>query len=600
MSVVPHERCLIPVIVVLGIISAYFCQAWLTYLFDELLMIASCVSCYLLVIAKDNAAGRFMRRARTAHAQGKHAHKQHEVDREVATLKKLVPESSPTLAERSVATPANACGALVEEDAKKNQLVNKIVAAAKADKLSECEPMMRRLLAMASPTPSYVYGVLISAYAKAGKEREADNWLKALIDAGHGAPKITCFNVLISAYAKKNNLAQAERCINWMSHIGVSPDVVSYNAVISACIGMRDAAKAEEWFERMQSAGIEPNAVSFSSLINACSKADDKLRTERWLDRVPEDVFVNPTAVCFGTLIGASAKVGRIDVAERWLERFIQSGLEPNVISFNILIAACARTGDVQKVETWYNRMQELGVEPDSVTHNGILAAFAQKRDVQRAEEWLCHMDKQGIANVVSYCSVIHICAKTNDVSRAEKWLERLTTESNADDATLPIVRCYNAVIHALSREGRHGAAASWVDKMMAQGYRPTAETFSTSIARLSKRGHAEVAEQWLKRMLNAGVQPDGKTVSFVMRAHLKGKSFDAAQALMERLYPFGLTPNIHVLGKLIQHYEGIGDAEAVGKCQRSSRLLGNFKTISAAGRLSTSAPLDLSDGEED
>ena len=53
---------LIAVTPALAIVVAYFGQDLLTYLFDEVLMVASCLCCFLLMSAKDKAAKQVMRR----------------------------------------------------------------------------------------------------------------------------------------------------------------------------------------------------------------------------------------------------------------------------------------------------------------------------------------------------------------------------------------------------------------------------------------------------------------------------------------------------------------------------------------------------------
>ena len=54
-------------------------------------------------------------------------------------------------------------------------------------------------------------------------------------------------------------------------------------------------------------------------------------------------------------------------------------------------------------------------------TYNALISACARKGDVDRAEFWLKKLLKSNAqADVASYSSVIHACAKANSLRRAE------------------------------------------------------------------------------------------------------------------------------------------------------------------------------------
>merc|ERR1719264_1429618 len=106
---------------------------------------------------------------------------------------------------------------------------------ARARDLAGVEQLAKEMrVAGIQPTVS-CYGVVIDAFAKAGDLAGAERWLADFMDAGLGKqPNTVLVNIAISACAKAGNSSQAEEWFDRMSSLEVEPDDLSYNAVIDA------------------------------------------------------------------------------------------------------------------------------------------------------------------------------------------------------------------------------------------------------------------------------------------------------------------------------------------------------------------------------
>merc|ERR1719412_552560 len=164
------------------------------------------------------------------------------------------------------------------------------------------------------------YGVVIDAFAKAGDSAGAERWLADFMDAGLGnKPNTVLVNIAISACAKAGDSSRAEEWFERMSGLDVEPDELSYNAVINAHARSGNADRAEFWLEQMRKSGCQPNVISFSSVLHACAKSGDKSRAEAWLSRMEEE-GVEPNAICYNVVIHACVKGGHQDRAVQWID----------------------------------------------------------------------------------------------------------------------------------------------------------------------------------------------------------------------------------------------------------------------------------------
>merc|ERR1719235_1731302 len=135
-------------------------------------------------------------------------------------------------------------------------------------------------------------------------------------------------------------------------------------------------------------------------------------------------------------------------------------------------------------------------------------------------------------ANVFSYGSVIHACAKAGEAERAEAWLAemlRCGVKANA-------VTC-NTVINAWAKAGRLDRAEEWVSRLGNMGVKSDVITYNTLVTAYAKKGDTAMAEKWMLTMTEAGHAPNRVTYLAVMQAHSRaGRPRDVERFLSEMM----------------------------------------------------------------
>lgn len=495
-----------------------------------------------------------------------------------------------------------------------------VLSLARQSKLAELSAVMRALLSSSAQPPlsGSTLASALGAYAKAGRLELAASWLEQLSSRSDAT---ACFNALLEACARRHDVASAEAWLGNMKAWGFEPDVVSYNTVLCAGVRVYGPAWAEYLVDRMHASDLEPDRISFSCVLVACSKAEDWTRAERWAELAlggasrndlrrlrAEFARVSFThgfplacsavvrtllrdgarysdagrelARCSG--LGAMPRGGKprdgaapscssasVDEAARLMEAWASEAQaeseRPKVVVFNNLIDAYAKAGRVGDAEALIAKMRSLRVSPDTVSYNAVIKACLRTRDVCRAEGWLVRMEEVGLQPTnVSFAALVHGCVKEGQIERAGTWLRRLDA---ATEDILPVVNCYNAVIHAWTRQGTIGRALSLADEMSTLGVPLAIETFAVPVRQLAMQGNFVEAEAWLDRMRKVGLR-DRRCQLAIVRGHLRVCNFEGAQDFVMRMCSDGVWPGDQIFGALLQHLEKREDSNGRARYQ--------------------------------
>jgi len=95
-----------------------------------------------------------------------------------------------------------------------NSLVGKLQAAAAGGDVRLAEDIMRNMWQTCLKPTACCYGALISACTKLGDVHGAERWLEELTTSNLGTPNTISVNIVLSAFAKRGDLTQAEACSN--------------------------------------------------------------------------------------------------------------------------------------------------------------------------------------------------------------------------------------------------------------------------------------------------------------------------------------------------------------------------------------------------
>ena len=271
----------------------------------------------------------------------------------------------------------------------------------------------------------------------------------------------------------------------------------------------------------------------------------------------------------------------------------------PDVCSYNSVINAYAHgkvSGASDHAHRLMTRMDEKGIEPNAITWNTLLRCLLKEvkdakstkvseEKVEDATSIISNMEDLGLANTISYNTVISILSKSklpDAAERSEVWLNRMIDQfaKTGNEKIQPDTTSFNSVIHTYANTNRFSAGAPQ------QAIANPNQLFAS----------AKMAEKTLDRMEksfksgeNDQVKPDVVSYSAVINAYAKAAKFDGECATiamdilnrMLKMYEEGnkdVKPNKRTYTSVINAFARSGEAEA------ADNLLTQMKEYYALG----------------
>lgn len=346
-------------------------------------------------------------------------------------------------------------------------------------------------------------------------------------------------------------------------YYAAKPDIVSYNSVMYAyayAFNQSDDYDSTEEvlriFNRLQELSktdrnVQPNVVTLNILIRCFAKSGDADRARKMLDDM-EIAYqsgvrvMGPNTLTFNTVIDAFAKSKRPDEAEEILKRMMlisreeperEDEIKADTISFNSVLhawQASGRQGAALRSQQLLDHMNKLyhagnnNVKPDAYSYAATMSAWSNDRrhpdSLEKTMELLHKMqnlcalgDVDFCPNTVAYTAVINALARSGREGAADQaydillQLDKQFMEGNEE--LKPDFICYSAVIDALAKSEDEDAGNRALDllnhmvtlvEMGCDDMRPNSQVYLSVISALGKskaRGAADAAQKVLNEM---------------------------------------------------------------------------------------------------
>ncbi|CAJ1334936.1 unnamed protein product [Effrenium voratum] len=355
-------------------------------------------------------------------------------------------------------------------------------------------------------------------------------------------------NAVLTACAKKGG--SADDVLNEMQKAQALVDTVSFNIAINACAQRGDPELAKQWLDRLDAATLQPDTVSYNGLLKACARANRADRSESWMREMGRR-SLRASVQSFGSLLDACAKAGQLQRAERWLREMQRSRLQPNQHCYTSLLSGAAKQGDVHRAEGWMRAMEEDGLA-DAVSYGSMLKACGSSGS-EKAEWWFQQMLQSGVrANTIMLCSLLDAFAARGDVRSAERWLSPPPSDLQLD---LP---CYGAMLKACANAGDVEAAERWLQRLLGSGLEPNSTVFNSLLHACARSSQAQKAGEWFDAMLAANCSPDAVTFGSLVNANATCSA--SAEAWFRRMRSMNIPATVEILNSVISACAQAGD----------------------------------------
>ncbi|KAL1538918.1 pentatricopeptide repeat-containing protein-like protein [Salvia divinorum] len=445
--------------------------------------------------------------------------------------------------------------------------------------------------------------LLISAYAKAGRSRDATKLYTEVKNSG----KISLDKFVILAAAKacaiSGDLTKAKevhfdalkykfgtdllignslidmygKCKYFKGGEQVFgdlriKDVITWTSFCSCCVNCGLPKAALHAFRDMVVGGVRPNSMTLSSVVPACSRLKylhsgreihgfalkNGMRENQFVSsalvdmysscssiKQAESVFTNmpqPDVASWNAIMSAYFANGEAEKALDTFQRMRSRGVKLDRVSWNSVISGCADNGKAEEALEVLRDMQQLGCKPNQITVTSALTACTVLEAWRGGNEVHGYITRHCfMEDLAASTALVLIYAKGGDVEASNRLFSMMPSRDTV---------AWNTIIIANSMHGRGEKAISLFNEMVGSGVKPNSVTFTGVLSGCS---HTQMVDEGLSifhsMMKDHNVEPDAEHYSCMVDVLSRGGRVGQAHNFIQQM---SIEPTASAWGALL------------------------------------------------
>ncbi|XP_023734129.1 protein NUCLEAR FUSION DEFECTIVE 5, mitochondrial [Lactuca sativa] len=321
-----------------------------------------------------------------------------------------------------------------------------------------------------------------------------------LLDEESFQTTIRDYSQLIEAYAKNNQLNNAERIIKKMTEKGISPDILTKTTMVHMYSKAGNLNLAKEAFDSLRSLGFQPDLKVYNSMIMAYINTGDRKSSEALMRDLESQNF-KPSEAAFLALLKSYAQNGDPIGAHRIFTRMEFAGFPRSLESCTYLVEAYSRKGNPDQARTHFDDIIKLGYKPDDKCIARMISAYAKKNLLDKGLQLLLQLEKEGTEHgVETYSVLIDWLGKLQLMEEVEGILGKLSEKGVDPSLSVHLSLCD---MYARGREEKKALQALGV--VEANKEKLKADEFEKVISGLIAGGFKQDAERIHNMMKEQG-----------------------------------------------------------------------------------------------
>merc|ERR1719487_2301650 len=267
------------------------------------------------------------------------------------------------------------------------------------------------------------------------------------------------------------------------------------------------------------------------------------------------------------SLMNAALKCGRNHLANNLL-----SASPSDVAKHITMIRNFASENNLKGAVSVFASLEQSGVDLNSVIFNTVLDACVECRDLNAAEEWMARMKDAGMADVVSFNTLIKAHLQNGNFDKARVLMEVMLSEG-----LKPNQVTFNELINAMvSRGGDARRKQLWavIDEMKVAEVKPNQVTISILLKCLNSYSNQTDIQKTMNLIKAMDEPMDEVLLSSVVEACVRIGKPDLLEAQLKQLQdssPVAINGS-HTYGSLIKAYGHARDLTSIWRCWKEMR----------------------------
>ncbi|KDP27473.1 hypothetical protein JCGZ_20129 [Jatropha curcas] len=270
---------------------------------------------------------------------------------------------------------------------------------------------------------TFVGGALVEMYSKCDDLHAAQMAFDEVIERD-----TPTWNVLISGYARFNQIGRIQNLLQKMREDGYEPNIYTWNGILAAYVENGHLDIAMQLFYEIQTSNTRPDIYTVGIILAACSKLATLERGKqvhahsiRW--SYESNVHIG------AALLDMYAKCGSIRYAQLVYNRISY----PNLVCHNAMLTAYAMHGHGEEGIALFRRMLAAGLQPDHVTFLSVLSSCVHAGSVETGYDFFNLMGFYTVKPALKhYTSMVDLLSRSGQLHEAYELIKKMPMEPDS------------------------------------------------------------------------------------------------------------------------------------------------------------------------
>lgn len=320
---------------------------------------------------------------------------------------------------------------------------------------------------------------------------------------------------------------------------GTHPNLRISCSMIDVFSTMDRFADAETLCLELKASACVLDMIAYSVIVRMYTKAGRPEEACSVLEDMEKQKEIAPDKYLFLDMLRTYQKCGLLEKLADTYYWILKSQVECDEAMYNCIINCCGRAIPVDELSRIFDEMIQQGHLANTVTLNVLLDIYGKAGLFNRAEKVFLMARKQGLADIISYNTIIAAYAQSGDFRSMTYFVQRM------QDAGFPVsLEAYNCMLDAYGKSGQLEEFAAVLQKMKRARCDFDHYTYNIMINIYGRRGWIEGIASVLSELKSRGVEPDLCSYNTLIKAYgIAGMPEDAVK-LMQEMRIKGIDPD--------------------------------------------------------
>ncbi|KAL6659122.1 hypothetical protein ACP70R_003162 [Stipagrostis hirtigluma subsp. patula] len=337
------------------------------------------------------------------------------------------------------------------------------------------------------------------------------------------------YHILICSCKEACSYDDAVRIYNQMPK-SETPNLRISCSMIDIFSTLERFADAETLYLELKASSCLLDMIAYSVIVRMYIKAGRPEDACSVLEEMEKQKEIVPDKYLFLDMLRTYQKCGLIEKLADTYYWILKSQIEFDEAMYNCIINCCGRAIPIDELSRIFDEMIQQGHMANTVTLNVLLDIYGKAGLFNRAEKVFLMARKQGLADIISYNTIIAAYAQSGDFRSMTYFVQRM------QDAGFPVsLEAYNCMLDAYGKAGQLEEFTAVLQKMKRAKCSFDHYTYNIMINIYGRRGWIEDVANVLTELKNRGVEPDLYSYNTLIKAYgIAGMPEDAVKLIQE------------------------------------------------------------------